>query len=57
MVNRYHEAGIKGTYGAFHVRLPSGDPEGILNIGINILNGFPYQVIGEFLKIKSCHWI
>lgn len=30
--NRYHEAGMKGTFQAFQVRLPSGEPQGILNI-------------------------
>ena len=42
---------MKETFPAFQVRLPSGDPQGILNIGINI--GFAYKVMSKFVKMTG----
>lgn len=50
--NRYHEGLMKGTFRAFHVHCPSSEPQGILNIGINILDGFSFQLVNEFVMKK-----
>ncbi|KAF8412711.1 hypothetical protein HHK36_000680 [Tetracentron sinense] len=50
--NRYYE-GIRGTFMAFQVRRPSGEPQGILNIGVIILDGVSHKVMNEIVGLKS----
>ena len=44
-----------GTFRVFYIRFPNGEPRGVLNIGITILDGLlPYQVISDqFMGIGS----
>ncbi|KAK6947871.1 C2 domain [Dillenia turbinata] len=50
--NRYCE-GLRGTFKSFYVRRPSGRPHGILNIGVITLEGSNYDVMSEFVRLRS----
>lgn len=51
--NRYQEGKMRGTFRAFQVRLPNSEPYGILNLGFNILQGLPCQIMTEFLRKRK----
>ncbi|EXB88790.1 hypothetical protein L484_001120 [Morus notabilis] len=50
---RYCEE-MLGKFRALHVRGPNGGIQEVLNIGLTVLDGLPYQVInGQFMGIAS----
>lgn len=52
--NGYQEGKMMmGTFRSFQVRLPNSEPYGILNLGFNISQGLPCQIMTEFLRMRK----
>ncbi|KAF5734745.1 hypothetical protein HS088_TW15G00237 [Tripterygium wilfordii] len=48
-----HRDGMKGSFRAIQVRRPSGTPQGILNIGVTVLDPFSYNLLLGALNKRS----
>lgn len=47
---RYHERNMRSSFRAFQVRLPNAEPQGILNLGFNVLQGLPCQITSQLQR-------